>query len=227
MSRGLYPEDIYLSPRFAIKRFLGLRDKYGNSEAITNVEFKPERELWITGVFMLGIGQITGKEYWLRPNREDSAPDIYAISMEGSSSGVKAEIQNIEVFEYGPHSESGLVGAIRDKLKNKAYTDNYLLLCYVHDRVGEEFKTKDVFEAVKGINPKISQIWVLTNILNVINSEHAIVQVFPNYTARRYDYAELCRLNKQIDMIRARMDLTKKTTEVEFKPLGEYVLKLP
>mgnify|MGYP001569112675 CR=1 FL=1 len=227
MSRNLYPEDIYLSPCFAIKRFLGLRDEYGDLEAVTNGEYKPEREMWITGVFLLGIGLLTGKEYWLRPNREDSAPDIFAISPVGSKKGVVAETQNIEIFEYESHSKGTLIEAIRGKLSGKAYTDNYLLLCYVHDRAGEEFNTKEVCEAVKSISPNISQIWVLTNTLGTVNTEHVMVQVFPNYILRRYNYIELCKSSKQIEMIKARRDLTKITTEVEFEPLGKYILKLP
>ena len=58
MARQQYPQDIYLSPPFAIKRFLGLRQKHGDKAAVTKSEYKPEREAWITGVFLLGLSKI-------------------------------------------------------------------------------------------------------------------------------------------------------------------------
>lgn len=227
MSRKQYPDDIYLSPCFAIKRFLGLRDKHGDKEAILRGEFKPEREMWVTGVFLLGISQLTKKEYWLRVNIEDTAPDTFAISLIDAERGVTAEIQNIEIFEYESHAKMDLTEAIKKKLANKTYPDNYLLLCYVHGRAGEEFKPKRVFEAVKTFNPQVAQIWILANVLSDDSADHVVVRIFPNLLMKKFDYLELCKISKQIEMIRARRDLRKKITKVEFEPLGDYILKLP
>lgn len=227
MARKQYPEDIYLSPCFAIKRFMGLRQKHGDLNAVTKTEFKPEREMWISGVFLLGISQLTNKKYWLRPNNEDTAPDTFAITLLNSKKGVTAEIQNIEIFEYGKHVKVDIVTAIKQKLFNKNYPENYLLLCYIHDRGGEEFKPRDIFEAVKNINPKIAQIWVLIGVAESTSTDHVIVQVFPHLVTKKFDYIDLCKKLNQKEMIRGRRDLTKKTTEVEFEPLGKFILKLP
>lgn len=228
MARNQYPDDIYLSPCFAIKRFLGLRDKHGDRDALTKAEFKPEREMWITGVFLLGISQLTQKEYWLQPNTEDTAPDTLAISLVEAKRGVTAEIQNIEIFEYEKHAKASLTVAIKKKLKGKAYPDNYLLLCYIHGRPGEALKVKEIFESVKKIKPTISQVWLLTSILSDDSSSmHVITQVFPHLIVKKFDYLELCKSRTQKEIIQAKRDLTKKTMKVEFKPLGGLILRLP
>jgi hypothetical protein len=224
MARKQYPIDVYLSPPFAIKRFLGLRQKHGDKAAVTKSEYKPEREAWITGVFLLGLSKIAKREFWLRVNTEDTVPDVYTISFVETARGVTAEMQNVEVFEYESHAHTDIIGAIENKLKGKVYPDNYILLCYVHDRTGEVFNTNEIYERVKVLNLKIAEVWVLANILTPTNAEHVIFQVFPTANGCKFDYLEECKNSKQKDMINAKRGSAKK---IEFIPMGKAILRLP
>ena len=224
MARKIYPTNVYFSPAFAIKRFLGLRQKHGDYKAITKSEFKPEREAWITGVFLLGLSKLAKREFWLRANTEDSAPDVFTISFVETIKGVTAEMQNIEIFEYESHAQTDLVGAIKDKLKGKVYPDNYILLCYIHDRMGEVFNTNELLDKVILLNPKVAEVWVLTNILGPTNTEHVIFQVFPVSNGYRFDYLKEFRNSNQIEMINPHRGSTKK---IEFISMGKAIFKLP
>lgn len=228
MARNQYPPDVFLSPAFAIKRFQGLREKHGNKKALSEVEFKPEREMWITGVFLLGIGDLTHKQYWLRPNNEDTTPDTYSISLLASDKGATAEMQNIEIFEYENHNKNTLIEAITKKLDNKAYPDDYTLLCYIHDRGGEKLTPIEIVKQVKKIKPKIAQIWILANVLNPLTSnEHMLIQVYPEPIVYKFDYLEAIKKQNQVEMIHAKKDLRKMIKEVIFEPIGLHILKLP
>lgn len=224
MARKIYPNDVYFSPSFAIKRFLGLREKYGDKAAVTKSEYKPEREAWITGVFLLGLSKIAKREFWLKINNDDTAPDTYTISFVETEKGVTAEIQCVEIFEYEKHSKTDLVRAISDKLNGKAYPDNYILLCYIHDRTGEIFNTREVFEKMKNFDTNIAEIWVLANILSPANSEHVIFQVFPKENGCKFDYVEEYKQSIQKEMINPKRGMAKK---IEFTPMGKTILKLP
>lgn len=133
-------------------------------------------------------------------------------------------MQNVEIFEYESHSNTDLVGAVKNKLSGKAYPDNYILLCYVHGRSGEIFKTKDIYKKVKKINLRIAEVWVLANILSPTNSEHVIFQIYPKHNAYRFDYLEECKTSKQKELIHTRRGSTQK---IKFVPMGKHVLKLP
>lgn len=224
MARKQYPLDIYFSPSFAIKRFLGLRQKYGDKIAVTKSEFKPEREAWMTAVFLLGLSKLSSREFWLRINNEDSAPDIITVSFIESDKGVVAEMQNVEIFEYEAHANTDLTGALKNKLSGKTYPDDYILLCYVHDRKGEIFNTKDVYEKVKELNPKIAEVWVLSSVLCPSGSEHVIFQAFPKPNVCKFDYIEEYKNSKQKELIHARRGFTKK---INFVTMGKFILKLP
>lgn len=224
MARKIYPDDVYFSPPFAIKRFLGVREKHGDKAAVTKGEYKPEREAWITGVFLLGLSKLAKREFWLRINNDDTAPDTFTISFVETEKGVMAEIQYVEIFEYEKHSTTDLVGAITNKLKGKAYPDNYILLCYVHDRTGEIFNTKELYEKMKNFNTKIAEIWILANILSETNSEHVIFQVFPDENGCKFDYIKEYKKSTQKEMINPKRGSAKK---VEFTPMGKAILKLP
>ncbi len=224
MARKIYPDDVYFSPSFAIKRFLGLREKHGDKATVTKSEYKPEREAWITGVFLLGLSKIAKREFWLRINNDDTAPDTFTISFVETEKGVAAEIQCVEIFEYEKHSKTDLVGAITDKLRGKAYSDNFILLCYVHDRTGEIFNTREIFKKMKNFDTKIAEIWVLANILSPTNSEYVIFQVFPDENGCKFDYVEEYKNNKQNEMINPKRGATRK---IEFTPMGKAILRLP
>ncbi len=226
MARRFYPENIYISPCFAIKRFVGLRQKYGNMAALTKSEFKPEREAWITGVFLLGLTKISGRKFWLRINNEDNSPDTVTMSPVERDKGVVAEMQNVEIFGYGPHSKDDLVAAIQRKLRLKAYSDNYILLCYVYGRTGEVFNTREIFTRVNSLNPrpKIAEIWVLANLSGNKSSEHVIFQVFPRENGMTFDYLKMCRDCNQEEIINPSRGMAKK---VEFIPKGKVHFRLP
>jgi hypothetical protein len=224
MARKLYSSEIYLSPSFAIKRFLGLRQKYGDKAALTKSEFKPEREAWITAVFLLGLGKLAGREFWLRPNNEDSAPDVITVSFAESDEGVVAQMQNVEIFEYESHAETDLAGAIKNKLSGKAYPDDYILLCYVHSRAGETFSTKEIFEKVSRVDPKVSEVWVLSSILSPTSSEHVVFQAFPKYNVYKFDYLDELKASRQRELIHTKKGFVK---QIEFVPMGKYIFKLP
>lgn len=226
-AKRLYPEDIYLSPCFAIKRMIGLRQKYGNFKALTSRRFQREREMWIAGVFLLALGRITRKEYWLRPIVETNTPDIVALSLSQTPDGTLAEFQNIEIFEYEQHFSGNLVEAIKSKIANKSYPDNYTLLCYVHGRVGEILKPYQVYQQMLQLSPKLSQIWVMCVFQLEKSRTHTVIQVFPEPISHNFDYVSIFKQTKQKELIRARRDLTRKTNAVEFEDLGQFILPLP
>lgn len=223
MARENYPDNVFISPCFAIKRFLGLREKYGDRKAVTNNRFKPEREAWIAGVFLAGFGQRVKREYWLRMCKEET-PDIIAVSFTGGTNGVVMELQNIEIFEYERHFKGSLVESIKEKLAGKAYPDDYTLLCYAHSRTGESFDTKEIFEELKKQRINTADLWIILSPMGENYSEHVAFRGYPAPALINFDYAQVCRTTKQVEMIKPSRGLDK---EVKFTPLGKYVLKLP
>lgn len=224
MARKQYPHDVYISPPFAIKRFLGLREKYGDLAAVTKSEYKPEREAWITGVFLLGLSKLAKKEFWLRVNQEDTAPDTFTISFKETNRGVAIVIQNVEIFEYEKHARTNIINAIKNKLVGKAYPNNFILLCYIHSRSGETFDTQEMYKKVISLKPNIAEIWMLANIQSATNTEHVVFQVWPTPNGCKFDYVEEYKKSTQKDMIHVRRGWTNK---IEFVPMGKWVLKLP
>ncbi len=206
---------------------IGLRQKYGDIKALTDGRFKREREMWIAGVFLLAMERITQKEYWLRTVEEASTPDIMTINLSPSPSGSLAEFQNIEIFEYEGHFRGDLAEAIKSKLSNKSYPDDYALLSYFHGRTGETLKPHEISREVSKFSPKLSQIWIMGSIRSENPYTYTVTQLFPEHIYHNFDYMAAFKETRQRELIRARRDLTKKTLDIEFEALGQVILPLP
>ena len=226
-SKRLYPENIFVSPGLAIKRMIGLRQKHGDTKALTDGKFKREREMWIAGVFLLAMARITRKEYWLRTVEEAPTPDIITINLSPTANGSLAEFQNVEIFEYESHFQGDMVDAIRSKLSKKSYPDNYALLCYFHGRTGEVLKPHEISNEISKLSPKLSQIWIMGSIRSENPHTYTVTQLFPERIYHNFDYKAALNETSQKELIRARRDLTKKTLSVDFEDLGKVLLPLP
>lgn len=155
--------DIFFKPAKALERMKGAIEKVGITQALKSDTYKPVREAWASGVFLLGYSQITSKQYWLRENPiKNEAPDIFAISLREPTSneiGAIREILEIEVCEYDENAETNLTTHIKIKLFNKTYNPFTFLLCYIH--VKGQMKLIDIIDNLKDIKTSVREIWIL------------------------------------------------------------------
>lgn len=174
------------------------------AQVVTKRRFQPEREAWIAGAFLLGYSQLTGQDWWLRVNPEDSAPDIFAATFRESEHGPVKETLDIEIFEYEQHAKGDLAEAIARKLAGKAYPTHYRLVCYVHHRPGEPFTPGVVAEAVKATQPRVAEIWVVASIVGPSPTSYATVRLFPDALIHPFDHEGACSQAKQPDIAKVR-----------------------
>ncbi|MEO6508332.1 MAG: hypothetical protein ABIO02_00100 [Patescibacteria group bacterium] len=201
MKKKDIPDDLYFSPSHIIHKFQELIDYHGSDKILRGGEYKLEREAWIAAVFLLGLKNITEKDYWLRVFNEDSTPDVIAFSPVKMRDGIMAAMHNIEIFEYESHSPSDLTAAVNKKLKKK-YPDHYLLLGYGHHRSGEALDPEIVFQAVKELKPNLESIWFMSSIETNDTENYVLLQLHPYKNQKSFDYLKLCRESKQKKIIK-------------------------
>ncbi|MBI2909297.1 MAG: hypothetical protein HYX92_16755 [Chloroflexi bacterium] len=210
MAKKQYPEDLYMSPCLAIKRFAGLRAKYGETAVKTRGDLQQDREAWVTAVFLLGVGKRTAGHYWLRSSQADP-PDTLAVTFLQGQRGVEQQLYHIEVFEYEEHRTLSLTDAIKEKLDAKVYPDYYHVVGYVHGRRGQEFNVKEAADTVKVFAPKVASIWILFSTAGAASASYALASVFPEPDLIRFDYEEECDKTSQADFLTSRRGPQRKS----------------
>jgi len=222
---------IFFSPAKSIRRMENIISRDGQTAAIVEDVFKPVREAWAAAVFLLGYSQLTNKQYWLRENpQKNEAPDIFAISPVAplqNEMGVKREILEIEVCDYGEHSGVGVVEHIKAKLKGKAYNKFTFLLCYVHKN--GSIRLIDIINGLKGIKTSVREIWLLFHPGGGVGGGFVITRVYLNDPSvgipLRYEgnYSSLSKIPQQ-EMIQTFRGSGRR---VEFTHLGMAYVPLP
>jgi hypothetical protein len=158
------PSGIAMSPAFTLKRLNGMIDKYGEGFVQSDVRFKNAREMWVTAVFLLGLGKTIGKEYRALPEHLEQTPDTYGLSViphaEKGQFNLLEKV-NIEVTEWEEHAHGGLPETILRKLEGKHYPD-YFALLVIARKPGELVDLSEVHETLSREAGKISTgyIWI-------------------------------------------------------------------
>jgi len=219
--------DIFISPKFAIRRMIGVGHKYGRLNAIKSSSFQQVRECYIAGVFLLGLSHITKINYWLQPNSDpNNAPDVFAISIRNpkdkSEIGVVREVWKIEIFEYEDHSRDDLTTHILKKVKDKRYGKDTVLVCFVH-KSNILINPEQLFNDLEKYRLEISEIWLLFQCDLFPNSDYVISKIFGdkaclviNFNHKQYPV--------QKDILSTRR---AKSKTLKFEPKGEVILRFP
>ncbi|SRR5258706_3663680 len=170
----------YFSPASMISTWLSILDIYGDKAPLTESRYKSAREAYITSLFCLGLQKQTGVHYWLRATLDGSTPDSIIISFHSIHEMSKIEILPLEIFEWEQHSKIDLFEAIKNKLRNKNYPPNYILLCYCHGRT-DETDLSDVAARLQSLEISVCEIWFLANILNNLHEFdfHGLAKLYP------------------------------------------------
>ena len=224
--------DVFFSPTMALKRLLGVYEMEGLVTGLKSSVFQAQRESWAAAVFLLGYGQLTKTQYWLRENpKKHLAPDVFAITPRapGDESGyVSREVMEIEVCEYDEHATADIPGHIKAKLEGKNYHPSTFLLCYVH--VLQKARLIDIIEGLKDFKPSVREIWLLFHLNDGPHGNFYIARVYLKdndlgTTNLQYkgNYLELMKL-PQKDMIKTSRGAVKK---INFEPLGIGIVPLP
>ncbi len=229
--RILSSADILMAPRKVIQRMDNIVQKYGREKALKSNSFQKAREAWVTSVFMLGLSQRTSVTYWIEENPiPQDDPDLSVYSYRNPSGpgeiGVVKEIQPVEVCEYPPQGKLGLVEHIKNKLKNKYYHPETILICYIH-RPGEAFKLIDIINGLDDLQTQIREVWLLYHLADQQETDFSIGRVylrglkFPEmFLDYHGNYAELCKI-PQPEFLKDHRGVDKTVT---VEPLKEFVI---
>jgi hypothetical protein len=193
--KSIYPSDIFLSPNLAITRMNQLVRKYGKSSAEKDGRFKEEREAAITALFLLGYRLLLGRDFWIAICQNDP-PDNIAVSPQrrANGRGMENQIINIEIFEWEGHSAKTLSQAIREKLKDKNYPKDYLLLCQGR-RPGERANVEEYYQELQREKPSVSEVWLVSSIKDD-QFDHVIVRLYPAIAIKPFNLAEQLEATK-------------------------------
>jgi hypothetical protein len=185
-------EKCFVSPCRIIKTWLFLLDRFGDKTCLEKSEFKSAREHYISALFTLGLTERYRKDFWIRIHPNDSTPDASIISLNlDSKNRCYLQISSLEFFEWEAHSKLTLIEAIRRKLDKKAYPTDYNLLCYCHDRT-DEIDLIALFEAFRTLHASIGEIWVLSNIGNILLEKdfHGVARIYPDLMTSYFNAIE-------------------------------------
>lgn len=224
---------VFFSPTKVLQRMDGVYEMVGIDVGIASPTFQPQRESWASAVFLLGYGQLTGSQYWLRENpKKHKAPDIFAVTFKAPQAseqkGVSREVMEIEVCEYEDHAQIDIAGHLKAKLEGKIYNSSTFLLCYIHRKM--ETRLIDIIEGLNGIKTNVREIWLLYHLHKGPKGNFGIARVYLrdaglSKTNLQYqgNYLELMK-TAQKEMIHVSKGLTK---DVEFNSLGVAYVPLP
>ncbi len=178
--------DVYISPKKAIQRMLGVIEKYGFDEATRARTFQQTREAWVAAIFLINQTNLTNKLYWLKSNPDPKdVPDVYAVSyrsprVKSNEIGIVQKVLLIEVSEYHEQAHLSLAENIIRKLKYKKYHKDTVLIYYLDTHKTFTFVINDVVSELNKHNLDIAQIWLMFHPLEQSETVNNLIKVFPN-----------------------------------------------
>jgi len=204
---ALFPPDVSMSPAFALARFKLINSEYGANRVRSDVRFKKAREIWQTAVFLTGLTSLTGKEFWVSAQYQDTTPDTFGAAVIPHPTKAGAQIReliSIEVTEWEEHADGGLAETILKKLDGKRYPP-YFFLLVVARRPGVTVAFPEIVVTIEKAfpRPSVSEIWVLGRpVANPAGDEHVVFRVHPSgLSARLRLTVELQRHANQKEML--------------------------
>ncbi|PIS39860.1 MAG: hypothetical protein COT32_02840, partial [Candidatus Nealsonbacteria bacterium CG08_land_8_20_14_0_20_36_22] len=123
-------------------------------------DMKRNKEIYATAMAALCIQQDAAEKYgwWFTKPLQDPPDGIIGAIVEDKTMGGNIiTIREIEVVEY---IEGSLLKTIRDKLKNKSYEPNTILVCLLSPKTSEVFNFPTLSEQLKKIELPLSHIFL-------------------------------------------------------------------
>jgi len=123
-------------------------------------DMKRNKEIYATAMAALCIQQDAAEKYgwWFTKPLQDPPDGIIGAIIEDKTMGGNIiTIREIEVVEY---IEGSLLKTIRDKLKNKSYEPNTILVCLLSPKTSEVFNFPTLSEQLKKIELPLSHIFL-------------------------------------------------------------------
>jgi hypothetical protein len=186
MSLNTPDYSIQLEPWYSPKEVI---NHYGRMQEVfrdrfNHATFKRAREM-IAGAIAVTGAWVLSKEnrFLIQANNQTSTPDVMAIKqLEHESSRVSTEISQLEIVEFGPHSNTNSIIDFlsQTKLKpNKAYDENITLVCVINKEILIEHSA--VTEAIKSLPSKPQSTIYITGATKDPD-EYIIYTPFPKAT---------------------------------------------
>lgn len=155
--------ELRFTPAHILNTFKYYLESYGLEVLYKHRNSKKLKEMWAGAVFALGYQKITNTEQYISPCF-DATPDVILGTYIGSRRVAEGEdfaIMNVEITEWESWAKQDLVSRIKDKLSNKKYPKDYILLIHI-TRVGRLEEDLDyVYEQISIEKPDIQSIWAL------------------------------------------------------------------
>jgi hypothetical protein len=210
--------DVLMSPTVAIARFETVIGTYG-LPAAKQGRFKQEREAWITGVWALGLHEITGKEYWVEIEVLDQTPDCKVHLIDQSTGNNHLMTMNVEVVEW-EENRPDVMEVIRQKC-DKAYPDYFFLLLLA--RNGKQIEVPATLEALRKMRVPFAEIWILGR-LSEEGTKYGMFMMHPSQRFVEFDLTDALRKNdEQLEFLKR----LQRGTGTEMVNLGKLYLPLP
>ncbi len=206
--------DTYVHP-LAVFRLVASIIKTKATEFLKSVRFKVTREGWITAIFLIALSRYDGRNWYLRPNQIDEAPDFYVVSYKSEQDYQIELTRNIEVFELRNDSENDLIDSIVKKIDKTIYP-TLTLVCYI-EKGGLLPSPKDISDRVKQLKPRVMDIWCVG--LTDPSRKYAVFQVYPEPLWLEIDLNEV---EKEKEM--ATFIYPHRGKGVDLEPMGEMTL---
>lgn len=169
-----YPPNVYVSPPYALKAFRSLVALHGQNYVKKTSALKPEKELAIAAIFLLGLYKIDGSTYYLRPGEDISNNiDVRAITLEQGSE------LDIQVTEFEDHN-TDIVDVIKKKISRQeaAQKETRVLLINIREHDGYKFYPEKIARHAASLQPSFKSIWILMAGHNSSSQYHA-VRIWP------------------------------------------------
>lgn len=212
-------EDIYIHPKAAIRLFNDSYRAFG-TQVLTSSRFKVSREAWITSVFLYTLGRAEGREWFLRPNPKDEAPDFYCCTFTKETKGVVQYIREVEIFEWRKESDNDFIKSLHERKIKRLVVPKITLVCYVR-KPGPFGPIKSLSEQINGLKPKVMDIWILASTLPD-ESRYIVSQLYPHLAAFNFDYNEVLGEKEKVSFVRGFR--AGKADDIEFQPFGKVLL---
>lgn len=213
-------DDIVVNPLTVIRLFNNTFLSVGE-EIFKSAKYKVTREAWITSVFLFALGKHEHRDWWLKPNKLDVAPDFYCFTYQVSNKYSAQYTRSVEVFEWRKESKFSFIEALKNKI-SKLVVPEMTVVCYIR-KSGRLESIKSLSEKVKLLKPRLKDIWVVAS-LAPNEDNFMVAQIYPDPLRIDIAYDELTNQKEQVSFLHP---YRGKSEKLIYEPLGKKILLTP
>ena len=220
---------LYFTPAFVLDTFEYYINSFGLDSVLKHRNTKKLKEMWAGATFLLGYQKMTSTEQYIAPCFDTTPDVVYGMYIESSKIKDSHDfaLLNIEITEWESRTSQDLLTRIQDKLKDKLYPNDYVLLLHI-TRIGDLNVNMDkIYDDLKICKLNLQGIWILVgNSRPDVEDNYTCFCVYPSKGKIDFSLSEYKKIDSKRFPQMVQTHIKRRVTDMKIESIKMELPKL-